>query len=503
MTYRPDKNTPILKLSNLATYSFVACDDKAGNFTDALARIMKLKKGRSEGRKLLVYVSEKKGNSPYTILPENKDDPIICSLVPASNPDLFNIQVQRLAQVVVADITGLGGALIHGGLCSFRGIGAVMAGTGGIGKTTASNRLPIPWVSYSDDATLVVPDGDGNYNAHPWPTWSRFYSGGFGGAWEVEKSFPLAAIFFLGQAKTDCLESLEKYLAKAMLIETIEHVSRLIRREDKDKQSYIKKCICSADNIVSSVPVYRLTVSLEGEFWKEMEKVMPKVERFEKPDCTEKHLPLDYSYKKMHYIYRGLSMNPTFYEPEMLTIKPYSGKEPKKGDVICYKVDQKGESIVHRVISVRGSEIKTRGDNNAIADSYKVEKSAIIGRVIASRRGKEKRTIYGGFIGVLDMYWSRGYRKANLFISKLLYKSYHYLACSGVFRKLKPKNMIFKVVVFDRYSQKYPKLILNGRTVGTFDFIDLKWKINRPYRLFVNEQKLPVFDSLNPNMPTE
>ena len=33
-----------------------------------------------------------------------------------------------------------------------------------------------PWRSLCDDATLVVRDASGRYWAHPWPTWSRFYT---------------------------------------------------------------------------------------------------------------------------------------------------------------------------------------------------------------------------------------------------------------------------------------------------------------------------------------
>ena len=498
MTYNTIKTTPALKLSNGVLYSFVASDNRSNTYISTLASTMNLTECADNGRKVLVYVSDKISDTSGIIHPENNHDPIICSVLPAYNQDIFFLQVQKIAQSVVADVIRNGGALIHGGLCSYMGSGAVMAGSGNVGKTTASNRLPAPWVSYSDDATLIIPAGNGGFNAHPWPTWSRFYWGGPGGIWEVKRSIPLTVLFFLRQSKTDYVNPISKDQAKAMLFDTIEHVTRLLKFNDKEKHEYIEICFSNADKIISTVSAYRLGLSLKGEFWRGMEKVMPSFEKFEIPTYTEKHLLQEYNHKKVHFIYRGTSMNPTFYEPEMLTIKPYNGKEPKKGDIICYKVDQKEESIVHRVISVRGSEIKTRGDNNPIADGYKVEKSAVIGRVIASRKGNETRKIFGGFAGVLDMYWRRGYRKINHYISKLLHSSYHLLASTGLIRKLKLKKMVFRVAVFKRYSQKYPKLILNGRTVGTFDFGQMAWKINRPYRLFVDEKKLPVFE-----MPSE
>jgi len=496
-----DKTNPLLKLSNNILYSFCACDSRAGDFIAALAHTMNLTENGNVGRKVLVYVSENKIGFPGIKLLENDHDPIICSLLPANNPDMFNIQVQRIAQAVVSDVISKGGALIHGGLCSFKDCGAVMAGPGDVGKTTASNRLPAPWKSYSDDATLIIPDGAGGFNAHPWPTWSRFYQGGPGGVWEVEKSFPLAALFFLRQSEKDSVETVDEHHAKAMLIDTIEHITRLIRLKEKIKHYHVKRCIKNASNIASAVPSYRLDVALEGEFWREMEKVMPKIKMFEKPGYAVRQFSALDDQGEVYYIYRGLSMNPTFYEPELLTIEPYNGKEPTKGDIICYPVDHKDELTVHRIITVQGSEIKTRGDNNDFADNYTVNRDAVIGRVVASRRGKETRTIYSGFAGILDMYWRRSYRKINHYISKLLYTSYHYLAASGIFRKLKPRNMIFKVAVFQRYSMQYVKLILNGRTVGNYNFRDLKWKINRPYRLFVDEKNLPFFELPPPIIP--
>lgn len=488
------KAIPSIRLSNNMLYNFYACDSRSGDFIAALAHTMNLTESVEVGRKVFVYVSKKKIGFPGIILPGNDHEPIICRLFPASNPDIFTIQIQKIAQAVVADIICKGGTLMHGGLCSLRGYGAVMAGPGSVGKTTASNRLPSPWKSYSDDATLVIPDGTGGFNAHPWPTWSRFCQGGPGGVWDVEEGIPLAALFFLRQSKTDSLEVVDEHHAKAMIIDTIEHVTRSIRWRVKDKRDYVQKCISSADNIVSVVPAYRLAVSIEGEFWRKMEKVMPSTKMFEKPGLDVRKVTELEEQEEVHYIYRGLSMNPTFYEPELLIIEPYNGKEPKKGDIICYRVGNKDERTVHRIISVKNTLLKTKGDNNAAADDYSVDRAAVIGRVVASKSGNKTRAIYGGFAGVLGMYWGRGYLILNHNISKFLHASYHFLANTGVFRRVKPKNMNFKVVVFQRHSRKYPKLIFNYRTVGTFDFDCMTWKINRPYRLFVDEKKLPFFE---------
>jgi signal peptidase I len=491
----PDKYSPfLLKLSNNAHYIITACDSEAELFVAALARMMKLKVSGSGGRQVLVYVDDQEKYEPDIILPENKNEPILCPLIPAENNDIFVIQVEKIARAVVADITRVGGALIHGGLCSYKGLGAVMAGPGGIGKTTASNRLPVPWISHSDDAALLIPNDTSGFNAHPWPTWSRYLWNGGGGNWAVEKYFPLVALFFLKQSKLDIIEPLDKILIKSMLIEYIEQVMRVNKKTEQDKNDIIKRYINSADKISSAVPAYRLSISLEGEFWREMEKVMPDPEGFEKPkNAEERQRPADIQ-EKLHFIYRGPSMNPTFFEPEILTIESYGTRKPKKGDVICYRVEQENKSIVHRIIAVKGSSLKTKGDNSARADDYLVDNDAVIGRVTRSTKNNVTRTIYSGISGIAAMYLRKISHRAIAFASKLLRTSYYSLVATGIFRQLKPQKMVFKVAVFEPFFYSYPKLIFNGRTVGIFNFRTMAWQIKKPYHLFIDENELPLFE---------
>ena len=49
---------------------------------------------------------------------------------------------------------------------------------------------------------------------------------GPGGSWKVEECIPLAAIFFLEQSPDDYVKPVDKAHAKAMIIDTVEHVTR-------------------------------------------------------------------------------------------------------------------------------------------------------------------------------------------------------------------------------------------------------------------------------------
>lgn len=511
MDLNPTKTCPVLKLANGLVYSFLAGDSSAETCVEALARAMQLETASCLGRKIIIYTSEEENREPKIFMPADQSEPILCLVNPYDSQDLFYIQVERAAQAIAADVISRGGALVHGGLCSLNGCGAIMAGRGGIGKTTASGRLSAPWTSYSDDSTLVIPDGKGGYIAHPWPTWSRFYWGGEGGSWPVEKPLPLTRLFFLSQAESDSLEAVDSTRAKSMLIDTIEHVTRSNRKKDKERQRFVLQCIESAGSIARAVPAYRLNVCLTGRFWELMGEVMPaEIPGGKAADASVLKQALspalqagsgDAENDLQYFIYRGLSMNPTFFEPEMLTVKPYLNQPPRRGDIICYHVPEKDEGIVHRVIGSSGSTLKTRGDNNAKPDDYRVDRTAVMGRVIAARRENEIRLVRGGFTGVVTMHLYRVYRKANRFISRLFYRSYRGLAVTGLIRIFKPHKMRFRVVVFERYAMKHPKLILNGRTVGIFDYRKKEWKINRPYRLFVDEKSLPLFERTPYKLP--
>ena len=499
-----DRNlqVPCLTLSNQRSYAFYSSDNKSEACVKTLAQVMKLRyTGYLQGqRKVIAYTSKPNLEKQKIFIPDDDREPILCAIDHPDTEELFYIQVERIAQCIAADSIGRGGALIHGALCSLNGCGAIMAGRGEIGKTTASKRLPKPWISYCDDSTLVIPDGKSGFTAHPWPTWSRFYWGGSGGSWSVEAFMPLTTIFFLGQAEEDYLEPIDSVKAKSMIIDTVEHVTRSGRRSDNYKRNFVLQCTRSADAIAKAVPAYKLKVSLSGQFWDKMVEVMPDSSstsnivqsKLIKPEATAS---AEYSQdEQIHLIYRGTSMNPTFFEPEMLTVKPYLDSTPQRGDVVCYHVDFKAECIVHRVFSVKDDIIRTRGDNSRNPDEYTVSKSDILGKVITASKENQVRRIYSGHRGVLDMYMRRNSLKAYKLLKMFLNNGYLFISDRGIARRFKPKHLAFRVVVFNKSFIKYPKLIFNGRTVGSYDYRTRSWKIKRPYRLFIDVKALPHFE---------
>jgi SynChlorMet cassette protein ScmC len=182
----------------------------------------------------------------------------------------------RLSLVLARKTQARGGALIHGALAERDGLGVILVAPGGTGKTTASNRLPAPWRSLCDDTTLVVRDPQGNYWAHPWPTWSRFLDGGPCGAWDVQNAVPVKGIFFLAQAAEDRVERVGPGQAVTLLGEFVGQVSAFMApglRPEELRALHLERFnnLCALARVI---PAYMLHISLTGPFWQEIERVL-------------------------------------------------------------------------------------------------------------------------------------------------------------------------------------------------------------------------------------
>jgi len=401
------------------SWSIQAGDKEAARIIAELSSIMKL---QSRGRNLLVTAAWDK--KPMVNLLGHGT--AVCNLFPPTNQDMLVIGMSQLALALVRDIQSRGGVLLHGALAEFpfnstrnkkfgtAGDGILLAGPGTVGKTTASRRLPPPWRALSDDAALVVRDQSGQYWAHPWPTWSRFYStGGIpgpGGSWDVQYAVPLRAVFFISQAPQDHAEPLNTAgAATTMLMEVVQHVSGTLTRhlQDEEIQDLYKEQLMAVETLAKAVPAYNLHISLTGEFWKEIERVL-------QADKTNTNRPDPHisnpSFKSKeqtsiepirgddisYIVYTGPSMNPVLREPDLLEVKPYDGRQINRGDVIYFLSPINKRGVVHRVIRISPEGIETRGDNNGQADPYLLKPGEVIGQVVRAQRGSHRRRIYGG-----------------------------------------------------------------------------------------------------------
>jgi hypothetical protein len=233
-------------------------------------------------RRLLIQVEARNPTTSlaacYTPLPF-EDDGFVCILRSFSylrsffHSEGLYIQLMELSLIFARDAQTRGGVLLHGALAEKDGMGVVLAAPGGTGKTTASYRLPAPWHSLCDDTTLVVVDSQGNYWAHPWPTWSRFLRGDLDGTWDVQYAVPLKGIFFLSQAVADRVESVGPGQAVSLLVECAEQASALMTlglSEEETRALRLERFnnLCA---LARAVPTHVLHISLTGAFWQEIE----------------------------------------------------------------------------------------------------------------------------------------------------------------------------------------------------------------------------------------
>jgi len=187
---------------------------------------------------------------------------------------LYDTFVQ-IMKIIHRDVLARNGLFLHGALAEKNGFGVILAGPSGVGKTTASVRLSGPWHSLSDDITLVVCDDQGRYWGHPWPTWSFFWeSVNSGRKWDVSYAVPLKGLFFLAQSREDRAERIGAGQAVGMLLETAQQASSG-RLDDKSLEGDLTAMNLQLFNnaciMAKSMRSFILNVSLDGQFWKEMD----------------------------------------------------------------------------------------------------------------------------------------------------------------------------------------------------------------------------------------
>lgn len=76
------------------------------------------------------------------------------------------------------------------------------------------------------------------------------------------------------------------------------------------------------------------------------------------------------------------SMYPTFEKGDLVLMQKIK-TEPNVGDIVMYRSKETPMPITHRVIEISGNTYKTKGDNNANADRWGVNKGDVMGIAVA------------------------------------------------------------------------------------------------------------------------
>jgi len=256
-----------------------ALDNEAEATVRNLGMVLRL--GPARDRSRLCSVSGMKPVRPHTVAGKRG---LTCRLGPALNRYAEAFRMDRVTSAIAERSISSGGLLLHGALAVCDGAGFLLAGPSGVGKSTASRRLPAPWKALSDDCTFVVRDSQGRYWAHPWPTWSLLREKGLVAAsWPLEQAVPLKALLFLRQSENDAIEPVTATPAAALTMESAHLLGRVVTMmpDTSISRATCLKYLRASCALAAAVPAFRLSVSPNGRFWEEIERAVPTMPRMD------------------------------------------------------------------------------------------------------------------------------------------------------------------------------------------------------------------------------
>lgn len=463
-----------------------AGDAKAIPVVELLARAMMLKPGKAE---YILLVFTGKTEELFSM----KGNKITCRIPTAFNQDDLVFKATQISLVIAHIVQKRGGILVHGGLAEFQGHGIILAAPGGTGKTTASNRLPSPWHSLSDDAVLIVRTADKRYWGHGWPTWSSFYSEGPGGSWNTEQGVPLKALYFLFQSQNNALEELNASQAAAMLIESVEQANMIFNRHippEGIREIHLEQfaIVCAA---TTCLPAHRLVLSLTGNFWtlieESLERITTKIPSSSTGSARTGALA-QIEKQSAGIVIFGNSMYPTLKEPGFVEVQPYNNAKPCRGDIIYFRSPATGAMVVHRVMAVQPDGLVTRGDNNAKDDPDFIPLSAVDGKVVAVKDAKGSRPLRRGMAGMMDYAYARMFIRFRIIAGRIYRLLFSANTLTGSLHRFTPQRANIKFVFFGNPMQGHLKILKDNVCVGYYH--QSVWHIDYPWRLLVDPIKI-------------
>jgi signal peptidase len=187
--------------------------------------------------------------------------------------------------------------------------------------------------------------------------------------------------------------------------------------------------------------------------------------------------------------YIGPSMNPSLKAGDILKVVPYQGNKIRVGDIVVFHPPGGQSQVVHRVVSLdmRGV-IRTRGDNNSNNDPCDLSVDRITGHVVSVQRGAKHIPICGGRRGSISANVRRAAKIFSRVFSNMLHPAYHYLARKGVFRKLLYPYFKPRIICYRRTNGVEMQLFVGSWVVGRRLAGQNRWRIRRPFRLFIDEK---------------
>jgi len=160
-------------------------------------------------------------------------------------------------------------------------------------------------------------------------------------------------------------------------------------------------------------------------------------------------------------------MLPSFSPGQHLYVKQ-GAKDLSIGDVIVFTLNKNKEYIVHRIISINGSKIFTRGDNNSSIDKTIIDSKNIIGRVEAIVKNGQKITFKTSKFRFLYIHIKWIFLYVKLFIKKPFSPVYIGFKRSFIKSRLSKKiySTTCKKIKLQSSEGELVKFLFKGNTVA-------------------------------------
>jgi hypothetical protein len=176
-------------------------------------------------------------------------------------------------------------------------------------------------------------------------------------------------------------------------------------------------------------------------------------------------------------------MHPTFRPGDLLGVEPCRWEDLRPGEVVVFRDPRGGHQVVHRVVAVLPRGLQTQGDNCPEPDEVLIPPSLVVGRVVACERRGQLLPVASepSRPHVPPRVWEKLARVLGRFLQPL------YLRWAGRFAGLLP----LRLMCFPRPEGPEWQLWWGKMLVGRLGPRGREWDIRRPFRLFVDERRLP------------
>jgi len=185
------------------------------------------------------------------------------------------------------------------------------------------------------------------------------------------------------------------------------------------------------------------------------------------------------------FVYRGLSMIPTFRNGDFLYTCSVIKNHISEGDVVVFISPDKKGFIVHRIMAISNTSFITCGDHNLRNDFLPITIVDIIGKVELFENKSGIRRLVNGRLG---LWMARVYHFASWMDHLLRYifwTPYNFIR-ERRFMVLLWRPKISRIILQIEGTHQIIKYLYNNRTIATWDPYCQHFECRKPFDLIIS-----------------